>query len=93
MEHVFAEARKMEVLLQLEDSRVVVEVSENEDPFQKFRSVLCDSLEVDASEYVFQRWSEKWECYVNISDCRDIRNEDRINVVLKKKNSMIGSQV
>ena len=77
---------KMELLLQIEDSRVAVEVAENEDPLQKIRTVLCDSLKVDASEYVFQRWSSKWECYVNISDSRDVQNEDRINVVPKKKN-------
>ena len=75
----------MEVLLQLDDSRIVVQIAENEDPLQKIRAVLCDSQEVDASEYVFQRWSSKWECYVNISDSRDVRNEDHINVVPKKK--------
>ena len=40
----------MEVLLQLEDSRIVVEVVENEDPLEKFLAVLYDSLEPDASE-------------------------------------------
>ena len=29
---------KMELLLQIEDSRVVVEVAENEDPLQKIRT-------------------------------------------------------
>ena len=92
--HVLTGARKMEVLLQLEDSRVAVEVTENEDPLQKIHAVLCDSLEVaDASEYVFQRWSKKWDCYVNVSNSRDVQNEDRINVVPKKKNNMVDSQV
>ena len=83
----------MEALLQLEDSRVIVEVAGNEDPLEKIRTVLRDSLDVDANDYMFQRWSKKWECYVNINDSRDVRNEDCIKVVPKKKNNMVDSQV
>ena len=49
----------MKAALQLEDSEVVIEVAENEDPLEKIHAVLCDLPEVNASDYVFKRWPEK----------------------------------
>ena len=74
----------MEVLLEYKDSRIVVKVGEEEDPLVKMRQEAEALLDEDISGCQFQRWSEKWKCYVNIVCSSDVRDGDKIITLIKK---------
>ena len=82
----------MEVLLTYKESNIVVNVEEGDDTLAKLREALtlalnahgAGSAEFSAAETCqFQRWSERWSCYVNISSCDDIRANDKIVPLFK----------
>ncbi len=35
--------------------------------------------------YLLQKWSEQWECYVDVAHCNDVSDGDRLAVVAKPK--------
>ena len=83
---------RMEVLLTYKQSNVVVKIEEKDDSLSKLRQALLIAVDshsggsVDhsaAERCQFQRWSERWNCYVNIVSSDDIRANDKIVPLFK----------
>jgi len=71
----------------------VVKIEEGDDCLSKLRQALVIALDSHSSGCVdysataercqFQRWSERWNCYVNIASSDDIRANDKIVPLFK----------
>ena len=88
----------MEVLLTYKESNIEVKIEEGEDSLSKLRQALLIALNshpgCSAADYSaatdrcqFQRWSERWDCYVNIASSDDVRANDKIVPLFKSETS------
>ena len=82
----------MEVLLSYKESNIVVKVEEGDDCLSKLRQALVIVLDSHSGCHVddsaaercqFQRWSERWNCYINITSSSDIHANDKIVPLFK----------
>ena len=87
----------MEVLLEVGESRREIRIVEGQDVAARIEDELRKTLAKDvkltcrgntsdtsssADEYVLQRWSQKWNTYVDVEPSQ-VSNGDRISVVLR----------
>ena len=43
------------------------------------------------TKYILQRWEHKWNCFIDVSNIEEVKNGDRITVVLKPGKEQTGS--
>ena len=43
--------------------------------------------------YILQRWEGKWDCFIDVSSIEEVKNGDRLTVVLKPGKEQNGSEV
>ena len=83
----------MEVLVEIGDSRKAIAPFSSEAILDLLRKedangyLVLDDVEKDedGSAYILQRWSDKWQTYVDVSHLGEIENGDKLKVLAKSR--------
>ena len=60
-------------------------------PVVKLSGPESESISQSRSEYLLQRWSQRWDAFVDVERVEDIKSRDRITVIPKPSYSQVGN--
>jgi len=84
-----AERDRIEVLIELQGSRRQVSLKKEsleqlQAEFRHFDSsielTLCSDRDSPGRKFLLQRWSEKWRCFVDVSEITELKDGDRLSI-------------